>query len=86
MTVEEVWDAQESIYDEMQKASDEYCHSTSFRWGFEQGVDWCEMKLLEKLSQLLDNADVYDLVTFDEEDKPFINKEKFIENFKKTLQ
>ena len=31
----------------------EYCHEQSFRWGFQEGVEFVEKEMLEKLSQYL---------------------------------
>ena len=43
--VEQIWKAQESAYNKMMEDDDQYCHPESFRWGFEQGVEWAEKDL-----------------------------------------
>ncbi len=44
-SVEQIWEAQESAYNKMMEDDDQYCHPESFRWGFEQGVEWAEKDL-----------------------------------------
>lgn len=42
--IKRIWEAQEKAYREMME-DEQYCHPESFRWGFEQGVDWAEEDL-----------------------------------------
>lgn len=43
--IKQIWEAQEKAYREMME-DEQYCHPESFRWGFEQGVDWAEKDLM----------------------------------------
>lgn len=43
-TVEEVCEEQERQYNRLMQEDDQYCHSESFKWGFEHGVDYALTK------------------------------------------
>ena len=61
--VKQIWLAQEKAYNEMMEEDDQYCHQESFRWGFEQGVDWVEKDLIPLINRLCE------AILFDLEDK-----------------
>ena len=61
--VKQIWLAQEKAYNEMMEEDDQYCHQESFRWGFEQGVDWAEKDLIPLINRLCE------AILFDLEDK-----------------
>ncbi len=61
--VKQIWLAQEKAYNEMMEEDDQYCHQESFRWGFEQGVDWAEKDLIPLINRLCE------AIMFDWEDK-----------------
>ena len=61
--VKQIWLAQEKAYNEMMEEDDQYCHQESFRWGFEQGVDWAEKDLIPLINRLCE------AILFDWEDK-----------------
>lgn len=44
-TIEEIWEEQERQYNQLMEEDDQYCHSESFRWGFEHGVEYALTKL-----------------------------------------
>lgn len=62
----------------------EYCHSQSFMWGFQEGVEYCENVLYKKMLRYLQEH-LMDWV--DEDGDPVtesiqnMTKEKFIKDF-----
>ena len=61
--VKQIWLAQEKAYNKMMEEDDQSCHQESFRWGFEQGVDWAEKDLIPLINRLCE------AIMFDWEDK-----------------
>ena len=53
--VKQIWEAQEKAYREMME-DEQYCHPESFRWGFEQGVDWAKKDTIERAWEWMTSA------------------------------
>lgn len=86
-TIEEVWEAQEKAYGEVHPEGSDDVEPTSFRWGFERGVDWCEEKVIEKAVEYI-KKDWFQMMVYDYNcyGGGEFNLDKTIERFKQAIK
>lgn len=82
--VKQIWDAQEKAYHKTME-DEQYCHHESFRWGFEQGVDWAEKDMIERACKWLkERIDISYSVATNENGEPLADS--YIDYAKKRLE
>lgn len=47
---EKMHNASEEVYNK-EYSTEEYCHEQSFKWGFQEGVEWDRKKLIEWIKE-----------------------------------
>lgn len=87
ITVEQMNEACDNEYNENYSHGG-YCHEQSFRFGFQEGVEYAEKQILNKVQKYLENElftsfDIFGNV--ETKTKDFVDKNSFINNLIKAM-
>ena len=80
---------EEQIYDiarEYHKSKWEIPYSLQMRVGFIDGAKWADVSMIEKMHEWLDTIDFEMEYINSSDGYTFFNKEKFINDFRKTME
>ena len=85
--IEQMFDAFEKKYNN-NYSTGQYCHDASFKWGFQEGAEWMQRKMINKVCEWL-KSQLNDNVTYEAVglygDKVIISEEG-LENFRKAME